>query len=65
MAKTINGVPPLKQHVIIYFSEKNIHETEALSFYYHYQNLRWKNGRNRPIVNWKVKAWEWILNLRV
>ena len=57
-----NTVPPIKEHVIIYFSQKNVQEIEALNFYNHFNKRKWKNNRNRKVNNWKVIAWEWILN---
>ncbi len=56
------SVPPLKNHVVIYFSQKNIQEVEALNFYKHFSKRKWKNKRNEKVNNWKIIAWEWILN---
>ena len=55
------AVPPLKQHVVVYFQQKEATEAEALVFYNHYQKRKWKNGRHKKMANWKVAAWEWLL----
>ncbi|MCW3118279.1 MAG: hypothetical protein JWM28_2361 [Chitinophagaceae bacterium] len=57
------SVPPLKKHVLIYFSQKNIPETVALNFYDYFQKKRWRNQRCVKMANWKIAAWNWILNL--
>ena len=56
-------VPPNREHVIIYFLQKNIAETHAISFYDHFQKKKWRNQRNRKLSNWKIAAWEWIWSI--
>jgi len=58
-----NAVPPSKEHVVIYFLQKELSETEAIRFYNHFQKKKWKNQRHKKIANWKVAAWDWILKL--
>jgi hypothetical protein len=55
-----NSVPPLMEHVIIYFLQKN--SSQASAFFDHYKKRKWKNKRRQKIANWKICAWEWILN---
>ena len=58
-------VPPLKDHVFIYFIEKGASEKLADGFFQHYTDLQWKTNRLKPLSNWKVAAWEWILKYHV
>ncbi len=62
----INGfgeeVPPLLDHVIIYFLQKNESRETAIEFYNHYADKKWKNRRGNQIRDWKVHAWFWIWN---
>ena len=55
-------IPPLKDHVIIYFLEKGASENLALNFFNHFNKRQWMNFRGDPLANWKVIAWEWILD---
>lgn len=55
-----NVVPPLLDHVVIYFSEKGLTEQQALTFFEHYQRRQWQNARGEPIKDWKMRAWQWI-----
>jgi hypothetical protein len=57
------SVPPLKDHVVIYFLEKKASQSEAFNFYDHFQKRHWKNNRDTRLANWKNAAWQWILNL--
>jgi len=56
------SVPPLKEHVLIYFLQKNSSEAEAIFFYDQFQKRKWKNKRNRKVANWKTAAWCFLLN---
>jgi len=56
-----NNVPPLREHVIIYFLQKGTSENVATSFYDYFNARRWRNQRNKKVQNWKVAAWNWIL----
>jgi hypothetical protein len=57
------SMPPLKQHVIIYFSHKDVSEVEALKFFKYFTQRKWKTKRNKKVMNWKFVAWIWILNI--
>jgi type III secretory pathway component EscR len=56
------AVPPTKNHVLIYFLQKGAQEENALNFYAHFQKKKWKNNKNTKLNNWKIAAWNWILN---
>lgn len=62
-AGTGTSVPPTKNHVLIYFSQKGAQEENALDFYEHSQKKKWKNNRDKKIGNWKIAAWNWIFNV--
>ncbi|HEX5553186.1 MAG TPA: hypothetical protein VFX43_08045 [Chitinophagaceae bacterium] len=55
------NVPPLKEHVKIYFQQKGCSEYEAMEFYQHFEDKQWINNRGGTLSNWKTAAWEWIL----
>jgi hypothetical protein len=57
------SVPPLREHVIIYFSEKRYPESDAMDFYNYHEKNKWKNIRKKTIANWKIAAWGYILSL--
>jgi hypothetical protein len=59
------SIPPLKEHVIIYFLEKGGLESDAVDFYQYFNKRKWKNKRYRQIANWKAAAWNWILKLMI
>jgi hypothetical protein len=67
MTKEINGkgssVPPTKEHVLIYFSQKDAPKSAAVAFYDYFHARNWNSKRNRKMINWKCMAWIWILNL--
>ena len=48
-----SSIPPSKQHVLIYFSQKNAPESAAVDFYDYFQARKWNNTRNRKVKNWK------------
>lgn len=50
-------VPPEKQHVIIYFSEKGFSEEAALRFFNGLASRKWRNHKGLLIKNWKEHAW--------
>jgi len=54
-------VPPLKDHVLIYFLEKGVSENVAFEFFRHYDERHWKSNRLQWLSNWKTAAWEWVL----
>lgn len=55
------SVPPVKEHVIVYFIQKGFSEKEALSFFNFYNNRGWASKHNRLIKDWKRTAWQWIM----
>jgi hypothetical protein len=56
------SVPPSREHVLIYFSQKGIAASSANYFYDHCRTKKWRTETNRKISNWKQSAWLWILN---
>jgi len=57
-------VPPLKEHVIIYFVQKGCVEKDAIDFFAYFYEKRWKNYQGKTLSNWKMAAWEWVLKRR-
>ena len=57
-----DNLPPLINHVAIYFLQQNLDLPEAQFFFQHYENLEWKTVTGRPQRNWKVLAKDWIHN---
>lgn len=53
-------VPPLDEHVFIYFIQKAIAEQEAVEFLEYYNKRGWVNETGFPIKNWKTAACDWI-----
>ncbi|SEN04654.1 hypothetical protein SAMN05192574_102287 [Mucilaginibacter gossypiicola] len=58
-------VPPAREHVLVFFDQAGFEETEAYSFFYHYEELQWKGLKGGLIRNWKTKANEWIWELKL
>jgi hypothetical protein len=54
------AIPPLKKHVLIYFSQQGQPLEMATDFFDAYEKAGWKNRKGRFIKNWKVHAWQWI-----
>lgn len=54
-------IPPEKKHVIVYFIQKGVSEKDALDFFNYYRDRNWMGKRNKFIINWKRKAWHWII----
>lgn len=67
-AKTITGlgrqVPPPLNYVLIFFDQAGFSETEARSFYNHYENMNWRGLKGGMIRNWKTKAQEWLWEIK-
>ena len=59
------SVPPSKSHVLIYFLEKGAQEENAINFYDHFHKRKWRNNRHTKLGNWKIAAWNWILNIKL
>lgn len=59
-----NIVPPLPEHVKIYFIQKGLSEKEGDTFFKHFKCLEWKTDSGVPVRNWKALANEWIWNLQ-
>ena len=55
------SIPPLKEHVVIYFLQKGCSENLALDFFRHFDERKWRNLQGDSLSNWKVNAWDWIL----
>jgi len=55
-------IPPLLDHVIIYFLQKKESKDSAIDFFNYYEGKKWKNRRGNEIRDWKVHAWNWIWN---
>ncbi|MGY4539823.1 hypothetical protein ACVW0P_004264 [Mucilaginibacter sp. UYNi724] len=56
------NVPPLINHVAIYFLQQNLALPDAQSFYQHHENMEWKTVKGVPQKNWKVLAKDWVDN---
>jgi hypothetical protein len=54
------NIPPLINHVAIYFLQQNMAVPDAQSFYQHYEKMQWKTIMGKPQKNWKVLAKDWI-----
>lgn len=54
------SVPPLFEHVEIYFMEKGCSSQDALAFFGYYEGRHWKGDKGRPVKNWKTLACDWI-----
>jgi len=54
------NVPPKKEHVAIYFIQKEMTSIEVEEFYDYYQSKGWKDKSGLPLKNWKTMACEWI-----
>jgi hypothetical protein len=57
-----HNVPPLINHVAIYFLQQNLALPDAKKFYQHHDKLQWTTITGRPQKNWKVLAKDWIYN---
>jgi hypothetical protein len=55
-------IPPLINHVAIYFLQQNLALLDAQSFYQYHEKLEWKTVNGVPQKNWKVLAKDWIDN---
>ncbi|NNU34410.1 hypothetical protein HK413_10220 [Mucilaginibacter sp. S1162] len=55
-------IPPLVEHVAIYFLQQNMLLSDVQEFYRHYENRQWKTITGKPQKNWKVLATDWIYN---
>lgn len=62
--KIIDGngkvIPPIYDHVVIYFLQAGSTPEQALAFYNYYQSAFWRNENGSIIKNWKICAWKWI-----
>ena len=54
------SVPPLWQHVLIYFIQQDQTAAHAKEFFDYYSKRKWLNSGSALIKNWKVIAWQWI-----
>lgn len=53
-------IPPVIEHIKIWFLQKGSSVDTALSFFKFYENKGWLNSRGKQICNWKTSAWEWL-----
>jgi hypothetical protein len=56
-------IPPLLEHIKIYFSQKEVSSEEAEAFFFYHERLKWRTKNGTPIKNWKAYANEWIWEL--
>ena len=56
------GIPPLREHVGIYFDEKGFEQEEADRFFNYYESTGWLVGGRTKMKDWKAAARNWILN---
>lgn len=54
-----NKTPSLRD-VQIYFSQKDIPEKDALSFFQFQEKRRWITRKGNSVDNWKAAALKWI-----
>ena len=64
--KAVSGygpdIPPLEEHVKIYFDEKSCPAVEAEKFYNYFQSNGWLVGGRSKMKDWKAAARNWMLN---
>lgn len=53
-------IPPLKDHVVIWFLQNGASEQLANNFFYFYKKGNWIGKKGRLIRDWKMYAWHWI-----
>lgn len=53
-------IPPVYDHVVIYFLQAGSSRDQALAFYSYYQSVFWRNKNRSIIKNWKICAWKWV-----
>lgn len=58
------GIPPLEEHVKIYFDEKGYPLLEGEKFFNYYESNGWLVGGKSKMKDWKAAARNWILNLQ-
>lgn len=58
-----NSIPPLFEHVRIYFDEKGFASFEAEKFYNYFESNGWLVGGRSKMKDWKAAARNWILNI--
>ena len=56
-------IPPLFEHVKIYFDEKGFPTIEAEKFYNYFESNGWLVGGRARMKDWKAAARNWILNI--
>lgn len=55
-------IPPIEEHVRIYFDEKGFPPLEAEKFFNYFQSNGWLVGGRSKMKDWKAAARNWILN---
>jgi hypothetical protein len=56
-------IPPLFEHVKIYFDEKGFPMVEAEKFYNYFESNGWLVGGRARMKDWKAASRNWILNI--
>jgi len=61
--RTVAMKPPTLEEVADFFKSKGVSDytTEAERFYYYYTGVGWTVGKNKPMIDWKAAATNWIL----
>lgn len=54
------ATPPALEPVCSFFDEHGAGKASAEKFFRHFSACGWMDTRNRPIVNWKARAAQWI-----
>ena len=57
------SMPPSLNSIEIYFDQKGLLEA-AGDFYNEHELREWKSTTGQPIINWKVRAADWIYDYR-
>ncbi|HEX3384402.1 MAG TPA: hypothetical protein VHS53_04405 [Mucilaginibacter sp.] len=58
-------VPPIWEHVLIFFDQAGFAESEARQFFQHHDDMKWKGLKGDLIRNWKTKAQEWVWEIKL
>jgi len=61
--KTDETIPPLFEHIKIYFDEKEFSAIEAEKFFNYFESNGWLVGGRAKMKDWKAAARNWILNI--
>lgn len=53
------NIPPNKEHVLIWFLQKDKSEKSAIHFFNFYKARGWRSQKGEILRDWKMLAWEW------